>query len=63
MKIAARISNRASGYADEAETDGRRQLIGTAPKSAGRGSSINGRELLFPPFAICFCNDLCREAT
>jgi uncharacterized OsmC-like protein len=32
------------------------------PKSAGRGSSINGGELLFAALATCFCNDLYREA-
>jgi uncharacterized OsmC-like protein len=29
----------------------------------GRGSSINGGELLFAALATCFCNDLYREAT
>ena len=33
-----------------------------APKSGGRGSSINGGELLFAALATCFCNELYREA-
>jgi uncharacterized OsmC-like protein len=32
------------------------------PKTAGRGSSVNGGELLFDAVATCFCNDLYREA-
>jgi uncharacterized OsmC-like protein len=62
MKIAARVSNTPSGHAVEVETDGRRLSIGIAPKSVGRGSSINGGELLFAALATCFCNDLYREA-
>jgi organic hydroperoxide reductase OsmC/OhrA len=62
MKIAARISNSASDHTVEVETDGRTQSIAIAPKSAGRGSSVNGGELLFAPLATCFCNDLYREA-
>jgi organic hydroperoxide reductase OsmC/OhrA len=38
------------------------QSIAIAPKTAGRGSSVNGGELLFAAPATCFCNDLYREA-
>jgi organic hydroperoxide reductase OsmC/OhrA len=62
MKIAARASNTISVQTVEVETDGRKQSVGIAPKSAGRGSSINGGELLFAALATCFCNDLYREA-
>jgi uncharacterized OsmC-like protein len=62
MKIAARVSNTVSGHTLEVETDGRKQLIAIAPKTAGRGSSVNGGELLFAAIATCFCNDLHREA-
>jgi organic hydroperoxide reductase OsmC/OhrA len=62
MKIAARVSNTPSGHTVEVETDGRKQSIGIAQKSMGRGSSINGGELLFAALATCFCNDLYREA-
>ena len=61
MKIAARISNTPSGHRVEVETEGRKQSIAIAPKSVGRGSSINGGELLFAALATCFCNDLYRE--
>jgi organic hydroperoxide reductase OsmC/OhrA len=46
----------------EVETEGRKQSIAIAPKSGGRGSSINGGEQLFAALATCFCNDLYREA-
>jgi organic hydroperoxide reductase OsmC/OhrA len=62
MNIAARVSNTSSVHTVEVETDGRKQSIAIAPKSAGRGSSINGGELLFAALATCFCNDLYREA-
>ncbi len=62
MKIAARVSNTASSHTVEVETEGRKQSIAIAPKSVGRGSSINGGELLFAALATCFCNDLYREA-
>jgi organic hydroperoxide reductase OsmC/OhrA len=62
MKIAARVSNTVSGHTLEVETDGRKQSIAIAPKTAGRGSSVNGGELLFVALATCFCNDLYREA-
>jgi uncharacterized OsmC-like protein len=62
MKIAAQVSNTSSGHSVEVETEGRSQSIPTAPKSVGRGSSVNGGELLFAALATCFCNDLYREA-
>jgi uncharacterized OsmC-like protein len=61
MKIAARVSNTPCGHSVEVETEGRKQSIAIAPKSVGRGSSINGGELLFAALATCFCNDLYRE--
>ncbi len=33
------------------------------PKTEGRGSSVNGGELLFLALATCFCNDIYREAS
>ena len=62
MKIAARVSNTPSGHTVEVQTEGRKQSLAIAPKSAGRGSSIKGGELFFATLATCFCNDLYREA-
>jgi uncharacterized OsmC-like protein len=63
MKIMARVSNTGSDHTVEVETEGRKQFIRIPAKSAGRGSSINGGELLFAALATCFCNDLYREAS
>jgi len=41
MKIAARVSNKVYGHTLEVETDGRKQSIAIAPKTVGRGSSVN----------------------
>ena len=62
MKIAARLSSTSAGHTVEVETEGRKQSIAIARKSVGRGSSINGGELLLAALATCFCNDLYREA-
>jgi organic hydroperoxide reductase OsmC/OhrA len=63
MKIVARVSNTSSSHTVEVETDGRKQILGIPRKSMGRGSGINGGELLFAALATCFCNDLYREAS
>jgi uncharacterized OsmC-like protein len=63
MQIAARVSNTPSGHKVEVETDSRKQSIEISPKSTGRGSGVNGGELLFAALATCFCNDIYREAT
>jgi uncharacterized OsmC-like protein len=62
MKISARVANRVSGHEVQVETAGRSQALSIAPKSAGRGSSVNGGELLCAALATCFCNDVHREA-
>jgi uncharacterized OsmC-like protein len=62
MQITASVSNTPSGHSVEVETESCKQSIGIRPKSAGRGSSINGGELLFAAIATCFCNDIYREA-
>lgn len=62
MQITACVSNTPSGHKVEVETDSRKQSIGIPPKNTGRGSSVNGGELLFSAIATCFCNDLYREA-
>jgi organic hydroperoxide reductase OsmC/OhrA len=41
--------------------DSKKKII-IPSKPVGRGSSINGGELLFLSLATCFCNDLYREA-
>jgi len=62
VNIAARLSNRLSGHTVEVATEGRWRPLVIGPKPAGRGSAVNGGELLFAALATCFCNDLYREA-
>lgn len=62
MRISARVSNFATDHNVTVTTDGRPTQLSIAPKSVGRGSSVNGGELLFAALATCFCNDLYREA-
>jgi uncharacterized OsmC-like protein len=63
MRIVARLSNTDSAHLVEVETNGRSQPLAIAPKPGGRGSAVNGAELLFAAVATCFCNDLHREAS
>lgn len=62
MKIRASVRNSTSDHAVAVATDGLSKEIRIPPKSAGRGSSVNGGELLLAALATCYCNDLFREA-
>jgi uncharacterized OsmC-like protein len=62
MNVSAKLVNRATEHHVEVETAGRRQALTISPKNPGRGSSVNGAELLCAALATCFCNDLHREA-
>ena len=62
MKIAARVSNTAGGHDVVVSTDGVPKSLSIAAKPDGRGSSVNGGELLMAAMATCYCNDLFREA-
>jgi uncharacterized OsmC-like protein len=62
MRITARVANTAATHALEVSTEGRAQTLAIPPKAGGRGSGVNGGELLFSALATCFCNDLYREA-
>ncbi|MGE5318147.1 MAG: OsmC family protein [Chloroflexota bacterium] len=62
MKISARITNSLNQNDILVETNGNQKELAIAPKILGRGSSINGGELLFAAIATCACNDIYREA-
>ena len=62
MKISASISNASDRNDVVVSTQGSEKKITISPKSEGRGSSVNGGELLFLSLATCFCNDIYREA-
>ena len=62
MRISAVVRNRPSEHEASVRTDVRTQALAIAPKSEGRGSAVNGGELLMLALATCYCNDLYREA-
>ena len=62
MRITARVRNAAGGHEVVVATGGAKKTVAIAAKAAGRGSAINGGELLLLALATCYCNDLFREA-
>lgn len=62
MRICATVGNSANAHEVRVRTGDAEQALAIAPKSAGRGSAVNGGELLMLALATCYCNDLYREA-
>lgn len=62
MEISAKVVNAAGRHEATVRTAGHAQALAIAPKRDGRGSSVNGGELLMLALATCYCNDLHREA-
>lgn len=62
MEISAHIRNVADGHAVNVSTAGTVQPLAVSAKRSGRGSGVNGGELLMAALATCYCNDLYREA-
>lgn len=62
MKISARIHNSNQHNNLQVETDNQIKELVIPSKSVGKGSSVNGGELLFAALATCACNDIYREA-
>ena len=62
MKISATVRNGPAAHEASVRTEARTQALAIAPKSEGRGSAVNGGELLMLALATCYCNDLYREA-
>lgn len=62
MEISAQVRNGAGAHAVEVRTDGHARTLAIAARAGGRGSSVNGGELLMAALATCYCNDLYREA-
>ncbi|MFN8059167.1 MAG: OsmC family protein [Vicinamibacterales bacterium] len=63
MRIAATVKHAALSQAVSVMTDGAPKSIGVPAREDGRGSAINGGELLMLALATCYCNDLYREAS
>ena len=62
MHISSSILNNSHENQVKVETDGNAKVLAIPSKPSGKGSSVNGGELLFTALATCFCNDLYREA-
>lgn len=62
MQILAKVHHRDASYDVSVSTDGRVQPLSVPARASGRGSSVNGGELLMLALATCYCNDLYREA-
>jgi len=62
MKITASVQNSQDNHTVIVTTNNNQASLDIKPKTTGRGSSINGGELLFLSLATCYCNDIFREA-
>ena len=62
MHISASILNTGNQNEVRVSTNNLSKELLIPPKPDGKGSSINGGELLFLALATCFCNDIYREA-
>lgn len=62
MHISASILNTNQKNELKVSTNNVFKELAIAPKAGGKGSSVNGGELLFSALATCFCNDIYREA-
>lgn len=62
MRISAHVSSNPSSHDTTVSTDGKSRPLAIPPKPDGRGSAVNGGELLMLALATCYCNDIYREA-
>lgn len=62
MEISARIHSRASTLEMSVDSAGASRALALPAMPDGRGSAVNGGELLMAALATCYCNDLYREA-
>ena len=62
MRIAATLLSTPDQHLVEVRTRQDRRTLTLPQKVDGRGSAVNGGELLLLALATCYCNDLYREA-
>jgi len=62
MEISATVTSLASAHEVLVRTGTATQSLAILAKASGRGSSVNGGELLMLALVTCYCNDLYREA-
>jgi organic hydroperoxide reductase OsmC/OhrA len=62
MEISATVKSAPPNHEAVVRTGTVTQTLSIPPKSAGKGSAVNGGEFLMLALATCYCNDLYREA-
>lgn len=62
MQISALVVNQNGRHRSEVRTGDKAQSLPIPARAQGRGSAVNGGELLFLAIATCYCNDIYREA-
>ena len=62
MQISANLLNKINENSVILKTDNDTHTINIPSIKSGFGSSVNGGELLFLALAVCYCNDIYREA-
>lgn len=62
MEISSHIHSRGTRLALTVGTEGPQRPLEATARADGRGSAVNGGELLMAALATCYCNDLYREA-
>jgi organic hydroperoxide reductase OsmC/OhrA len=62
MHISAIVRNAPAHHAVAVRTGETTQMLALPARTGGRGSAVNGGELLMLALATCYCNDLYREA-
>jgi organic hydroperoxide reductase OsmC/OhrA len=62
MEISALVKNAHARHEVTVRTETTSQSLAIPAKPTGKGSAVNGGELLMLALATCYCNDLYREA-
>lgn len=62
MRCTARLRNNPDRLGIEVSAAAHSASLSIEPKQGGRGSSVSGGEMLMAALAICYCNDVYREA-
>lgn len=62
MEISGHVRSRGDDHTLTMRTGDAARSLAVPAGSAGRGSAVNGGELLMAALATCYCNDLYREA-
>ena len=62
MKVFASVKNSENTHSVVVSTNESHTSLEINSKANGRGSGVNGGELLFLSLATCYCNDIFREA-